>query len=133
LTAFEYYSKKDYVNCAIILKYDINPQILSIKAAQSYKELVQNTYGKASKSLYLDGYRSYKKGNFNEAIINFNRSIDISNKNEYYIDDAYFYLANSYYKTSNFEEAKKIINSFISVNSDSSFVNDMEALLKKMS
>lgn len=132
IIALEYFSKRDYVNCAIILKYEINQNFLSSKATQSYNNLVENTYGKASKLLYLEGYRNFKKGNYSEAIISLNRSIDLSKKNEYYIDDAYFYLANSYYKTSNFEEAKKIINSFMISYSDSSLIQDMAALLKRI-
>lgn len=132
LTAYEYYNKKDYISCAITLKYDINTEFLSTKANDSYNDLVSKSYGKASQLLYGEGYKNYKNKKYGEAIINFYRSLDFSQKNEYYVDDGYYYIAKCYYKTDNFDEAKKIIHSFIKNYSKSPFVNEMKALYEKM-
>lgn len=132
LYAREYYDKKNYISCAITLKYDINTTFLSPKAMESYNELALKCYEKASKLVYADGYRNYKNKEYNEAITNFKRAIDFSKKDEYYVDDAYYYLANSYYKTLNFDEAKKIIHTFIIDYPRSSFLEDMKDLFDKM-
>lgn len=132
LAAHDYYNNEDYISCAITLKYDINIEYLSSKASKSYNDLISLSYGKASKLLYGNGYRSYKNKNYSDAIISFNRAIDFSQKDEYYIDDAYYYLAKSYYRTSNYEEAKKLIVSFINNYPKSTFVRNMKVLLNKM-
>lgn len=132
LVAYDFYNKEDYINCAITLKFDIDKGLLSPKAIQSYNDLVLQSYGKASKLLYTDGYRSYRNKNYQEAIINFNRAISFSQKDEYYIDDAYYYLANSYYKTSNFEDAKRLILLFNNNYPKSPFVGEMKELYSKI-
>ncbi len=130
--ALGYYNEKDYVNSAVTLKYDVKIEYLSQKALITYNDLVGKCYGKASLQLYRDGYRSYKDKNFSAAIINLNRSIDFSNKNEYYIDDAYYYLANSYYKSGYYNDAKRIINVFLTECPKSDFTRNMRKLLEKM-
>lgn len=132
MIAFEYYSKGDYINCAVTLKYNIATQYLSPKALQSYNNLISDSYPKASKELYSEGYRYYKKRNYEQTVISLNRAIDLSQKTEYYIDDSYYYLARSYYKLSAFEEAKKVINTFLISYPNSSYFKDMQNLLKKM-
>ncbi len=132
MTAQAAYINEDYINCAVALKFNINTSYLSPKALQLYNELVTNSYAKASQLLYREGYKNYRKKNYTEAIISLTRAIDFSQKNEYYIDDAYYYMANSYYKTANYAEAKKIIDSFLVNYPKSSFTRDMKALSKKM-
>jgi len=132
LIAYDYYNKQDYINCAIILKYDINTEFLSVKALESYNDLILKSYGKASQLLYRDGYKNYRNENYSEAILSFNRAIDFSQKNEYYIDDAYYYLAKCYYKTSKFDEAKKLILIFVVDYPKSSFIKDMKELYSEM-
>ncbi|MHB8064010.1 MAG: tetratricopeptide repeat protein [Ruminiclostridium sp.] len=130
--AYEYYIQEDYMSCAITLKYDINTEFLSMKATQSYNDLILKSYEKASSLLYRDGYKNYRNENYADAILSFNRSIDFSQKNEYYIDDAYYYLARCYYKTLKFDEAKTLINSFVANYPKSAFIQDMKALYSKM-
>lgn len=132
LKAYENFEQGDFVNSAIILKYDINKQYLSGKAIQSYDDLVKKTYQRACKILYLEGYRNYKNNNYIEAIINFNRVIDLSQKNEYFIDDTYFYLANSYYRTADFDAAKQVILYFKDNYSESPLIKDINKLLNKV-
>lgn len=132
MIAFEYFNKEDYINCAVTLKYNVATQYLSPKALQSYSDLVAEAYPKASKELYIEGYKDYKKKNYEQAVISLNRAIDLSQKTEYYLDDSYYYLAKSYYKLSAYEEAKKIINTFIVSYPNSSFIDDMKALLQEM-
>jgi len=130
--ANDYYNKEEYIRCSVILKYDINTALLSPQAVKSYDELISKSYGKASQLLYREGYRSYKNKSYSDAILSFNGSINFSKKDEYYIDDAYYYLANSYYNISNFEAAKKIITPFIRDYPKSTFVREMEMLYDKM-
>lgn len=132
LSAQELFIKEDYISCAVILKYDINTAYLSTKAVQTYHNLISESYPKASQLLYREGYRSYKKKDYADAILSLNRAIDFSQKNEYYIDDAYYYIAYSHYKTNNFEEAKKVISDFIVNYPESSFIKDMKALLNRL-
>ncbi len=132
LAANDFYNKNDYVACAITLKYDINTEFLSVKAKESYNELVSKSFKKASQLTYKKGYIEYKNTNYNGAITNFKRAIDFSQKDEYYVDDAYYYLARSYYKTSKFNEAKELIHSFINEYPKSTFVDDMKELYNKM-
>jgi TolA-binding protein len=132
MKAQTYYIKEDYLDCAATLKYSINTSYLSADALKLYNDLAGDSFGKASKLLYREGYNKYKKKNYAEAIVSLTRAIDFSNKNEYYIDDAYYYIANSYYKSSNYVEAKKTIDSFLVNYPKSSFVGDMKALSKRM-
>lgn len=132
LVAYDYYNKKDYINCAIALKYDINTSLLSPKANEVFNDLVSKSYGEASKLLYGDGYRNYKNKNYTDAILSFNRSIEFSQKYDYYVDDAYYYLAICYYKTLKYDEAKTLISSFIDNYPKSTFVKDMKELYNKM-
>lgn len=133
LIAYEYYNKEDYINCAIKLKYDINTSLLTLKSKEIYDFLVSESYNKAAQMLYSEGYRSYKNKNYNEAIESLNRAIDFGQKNEYFMDDAYFYLAKSYYKVSKYNEAKKLINSFIVNYPNSTFIVPMKQLNSNMS
>ncbi|QNU66991.1 tetratricopeptide repeat protein [Ruminiclostridium herbifermentans] len=128
LAAYEFYNKGDYVNCAIKLKYDINTALLSIKSKEIYDFLVSKSFNKAAKMLYSDGYKSYKNRKYSDAIESFNRAIEFGQKDEYFMDDAYFYLANSYYKELKYNEAKKIINLFISNYPNSTFIGQIKKL-----
>ncbi|AEY64305.1 hypothetical protein [Clostridium sp. BNL1100] len=130
--AMEYFNQKDYVNSAVTLKYDVKIEYLSPQGLNTYNDLIGKSYGKASLKLYRDGYKNYKNKNYAGAIINLNRAIDFSNKNEYYIDDAYYYLATSYYKSSNYNDAKRIINDFQINCPASEFARNMRNLLEKM-
>lgn len=122
------YIKGNYIGCAVKLKYNINTANLNTSALQLYNELTADSFSQASLILYRDGYRNYKKKNYSDAILNFTRAIDFSEKNEYYIDDAYYYMANSYYRTSNFDAARKTIGEFFIKCKNSSFYRDMKTL-----
>ncbi len=126
------YIKEDYISCAVTLKYSINTSYLSTNAMQQYNELSDKSFEKASLLLYRDGYKSYKKKDYTQAVISFRRAIDFSKKNEYYIDDAYYYMANAYYKTSDFEGVKKTVAEFSINCPESPFYKDMKALNKKV-
>ncbi|OPX41943.1 hypothetical protein CLHUN_41660 [Ruminiclostridium hungatei] len=124
--------KGDYVSCAVTLKYDINTTYLNAGTVKLYNELAEECYSKASLLLYREGYKEYKKKNYSTAILNLTRSIEFSKKNEYYIDDAYYYMANSFYKTTDFEGTKRIIGEFLINCPKSSFTKDMKALERKI-
>ncbi len=126
------YINGDYVSCAITLKYDINTTYLKTATMKLYNELAEECYSKASLLLYREGHKEYKKKNYSTAILNLTRAIDFSNKNEYYVDDAYYYMANSFYKTTDFESAKRIIGEFLINCPKSSFTKDIKALQRKI-
>ncbi len=126
------YIKEDYINCAVTLKYSINIAYLNAQSLQVYNELSDKSYEKASSLLYRDGYKNYKKKNYSEAVVNLTRSIDFSKKNEYYIDDAYYFMANSYYKLVDYTSTKKTIDQFMLNCPESSFTKDMKSLGKKI-
>ncbi len=130
--ALEYFNQKDYVNCAVTLKYDVKMEYLSTQGLSTYNNLIDKSYGKASLQLYRDGYKNYKSKNYAGAIINLNRAIDFSKKNEYYIDDAYYYLATSYYKSSSYDDAKRIISEFQINCPTSEFTRNMNKILENM-
>ncbi len=125
------YIKEEYVDSAVILKYDIKKELLSATGLNIYNELLDKSYPKASQILYRDGYRNYKNKNYSSAIISLSRAIDFSKKNEYYVDDAYYYLANSYYKTSDYASVKNTAKIFYIVCPYSSFTKDMKNLEAK--
>ncbi len=132
LIAYEYYNKKDFVNCAVKLKYDIKVELLSTKSKEIYDNLVSKSYKKASQILYSEGYKNYKGKRYNEATQGFSRAINFAQEDEYFVDDAYFYLANSYYKLSKYEDAKILISLFLNNYHDSAFVSSMKELYNKM-
>jgi len=127
------YIKEDYISCAVTLKYNINISYLSTDAIELYNELAENSFEKASLLLYRDGYKSYKNKEYAQAVLSFSRAIDFSKKNEYYIDDAYYYMAYAYYKTSDFEGVKKTVEEFLTNCPDSPFTRDMKSLNRKVS
>lgn len=132
LTAYEYFNNEDYINCAIKLKYDINVELLSTKSKAIYDNMVLKSYKKASQLLYKEGYKYYKNKKYDEAIQSFTRTIDFAPKDEYFVDDAYFYLAKCYYKTSKYEDAKALIRTFLNDYPNSTFVDSMRELYNKI-
>jgi TolA-binding protein len=133
IKAYQFFNNEDYINCAMTLKYEVSIDNLSVNGVETYNNLLEKSYSKASLQLYREGYRYYKNKSYSQAIISLNRAIDFSNKNEYYIDDAYYYLATSYYKNSDFEDAGKTIDSFNTNCPKSLFKRNMNNLLAKMS
>ncbi len=126
------YINEDYVGASALLRYDIKKDMLSETGIKLYNELIEKSFPKASQQLYREGYKNYKKKDYFGAITSLSRSIDFAKNNEYYIDDAYYYLANSYYKLSDYAGVKKTAKMFYIVCPYSSFTKDMQNLEAKV-
>ena len=132
LIAQEYYNKDDIVNCAITLRYEIDTNNLTQKGAQFYNDLVAKTYSDASRKLYNDGVTKYRKKEFKEAIISFNRSIDLS-QGDTYLENCHYYIAKCYYRDNSYEEAIKSINDFLKIYPNSKYGGELKSILDKIS
>lgn len=132
LIAQEYYNNGDIVNCAITLKYEIDIENLTQKGAQFYNDLVAKTYSAASKKLYNDGVNKYRKKDYKEAIISFNRSIDLS-QGDTYLENSHYFIAKCHYRDNNYKEAINSINDFIRTYPESSYVSELKNILEKIS
>lgn len=132
LIADEYYQNGDIINCALTLKYDIDTQNFSIKAAQHYNELVNKTFSKASYKLYKLGQSNYRKKEYIQAVLNLENAIHLSSNSENYIDDCYYYIAKSYYKNNDFVKAKDAINNYITNYPGGRYVGELKTILDKI-
>ena len=120
LLAKDFYYIRDYINCAEYL-YKVNTELLGEKARKEYNLIAGEVFEKASRTLYMKGYRDFKNKMYSEAIKNFETSLKYKN-DMYYSDDAMYYLALSYKNINETDKSKQIFDEFIKTYPDSLYV-----------
>lgn len=122
---------EDYVTCALILSKQCDAEYLNDEATKKYLFLREKTYGKASKTLYTDGLKKYRRGEYDAAVSNFQSSVDLM-PNEYYSDDCYYYIAYSLYMSGKYDFSVKAVDKLLIDYPSSSYISDAYDLLKLM-
>jgi TolA-binding protein len=82
----------------------------AILAAANIK--MPDVINNASQELYSQGIKDYEGGNYQRAEDSLKKILTL-NKNQYYSDDAHFFLVHTYLKTNNTEEAYKYVEKFL--------------------
>lgn len=122
------YNKGNYVESADILLNDCDNEFLNSLGKEIYNRLAQDAFDKASRSLYMDGYKFYKDKSYAEAIQKFSQSLNFS-KHNYLSDDCYYLRAYSYLKLGDKSNAVKDFEDILNNYKDSGYVKDIERLL----
>ncbi|MCX8128975.1 MAG: hypothetical protein N3I35_02620 [Clostridia bacterium] len=125
------YDNKNFAEAALILLKQCDSDYLSNESLNKYFSLKEKVYKIAARQFYVEGFKEYKRSNYSNAILKFQYSIDLI-PDEYYSDDCIFFMAYSFYKNGNNEDAEKNINILFKNYPDSTYINDAQDLLKNI-
>jgi TolA-binding protein len=125
------YLKGNLVECATILLKSCDRKLYDASASEKYDYLVNKTFYKASQQLYFQGLSDYKSKKYNEAIFKFELSLNL-NKESYFADDCYYYIAYSYINTGSNEMAKKNLNELLINYPNSTYSNESLRIIKQL-
>ena len=117
------YYNGDIKNCALILTREINKESLEKDAFQLYQKLLDMSVKKAALEFYTEGYEYYKEREYDKAIYSLDNSLSLE-KNEYYSDDCYYFIAYSYFKKGNYYAARDAMSTLLSNYPDSTYKKD---------
>ena len=102
LDAYIYYTNGD-VDAAGTAMAAVNPDYLEGKAKEQYTTINDQINAEYVKSIYVEGTNAYNSGNYDKAVENLQKVVDTD---ETYQDgDAVYFLAQSYRKAGNNEQA----------------------------
>lgn len=131
IKANDIYKNNNYIDCALTLKKKSNKKLLSGEGLVLYNFLANNTFARASESLYYKGYNYYVNRQYGNAIKTLENSLLIKGK-EYYSDDCYYFISESYFALGNKEKARISAKNLIKKFPESYFVADAKSILKKI-
>ncbi len=131
LLAENQYLDGNVIECATILLKNCNKSLLDTNAAEKYNTLVNRTFFKASRELYIKGLESYKNKLFKEAINKFEQSVSFD-KNSYLADDCYYFISYSYYNMGEINSARDTLQVLLKDYPDSTYKSDSLYLLKQL-
>lgn len=129
LKAENEYAHDNYVSCATILLKECDVKNFDAEALKRYSALKADSYGKAAKTLYLEGLKKYKSKNYAGAINDFQLSAEL-NSTDYFSDDCYYYIAYSQYKLGKYDLVEKAVNKLLASYPTSSYAEDVNDLLR---
>lgn len=101
LAAYRIYAEEDYVGALESLD-SISKEALSENAQALYNIIFGEVESKTPTELYRSGYSAYEKADYKTAIFYLKRSYEMDNKQ----GDALYFLARSYHKSGDTENAK---------------------------
>lgn len=111
LASYRIYAEEDYIGALESLDH-VSKESLSENALVLYNVIFGEVENKSASELYRSGYTAYEKGDYKTAIFYLNRSYEMDNKQ----GDALYFLARSYHKSGDKENAKicyqKVIDEF---------------------
>lgn len=131
LQAEKEYDNGNFVACAEILSKKYKLEQLGTSGRERFSNLIGKSYGKAAQKLYFEGYSEYVKSNYNNAISNFQRSFKLL-QHEYYSDDCLYFIAYSQLKLGKNTLAKQSFSLLIKKYPESSYINDVDRMLKSI-
>ncbi|NLL04617.1 MAG: tetratricopeptide repeat protein [Clostridiaceae bacterium] len=114
------YHDGDIKECALILTREIDIELLEKDALELYQKLLNKSVKKASLVFYTEGYEYYKEREYDFAIDSLEKSLSLE-KNEYYSDDCYYFIAYSHYRKGNYYAARQAMGTLISNYPDSTY------------
>ncbi|MDF1616674.1 tetratricopeptide repeat protein [Petrocella sp. FN5] len=94
LMALSLYEDNNAVEAARLLE-EVDPSALSESALATYEKHAVKIFPEVALNAYNQGYRDYRNGRFEEAITNLKLAYSYE-KDDYYSDEALYYLARSY-------------------------------------
>ncbi len=130
LEAENLYKNNDVVGSAELLQKKCDSKLLDKNGLARYNSLVEKTYYNAALKLYYDGYKYYKKQEYDAAISNLQAAVNLQ-PNEYFSDDCYYFIAYSQYKKGNKDGFKQAADALLLGYPDSSYIDEINYLLSK--
>ncbi len=109
--ANQYYIEKDWIKAADVL-YNIAPSLLEAEDNTLYISLKDEIYHRAAKSLYEEGYRQYKSGDFITSKSNFEKAL-VYNPDDNTLRKSFYYLGCVEKEMANEEKAKYYFDKII--------------------
>jgi TolA-binding protein len=125
------YIQGNIIECALILKKQIDPLHLDSRLAAIYHDLVEKSFGKAARKLFETGRKEYSGKNYSAAKDAFQKAVSL-NVEEYFIDDCYYYLAYSEYWLGNSKGVERDVQILLDRYPSSSYRKDALNLLKNL-
>jgi|GEM_PF-2368268 len=127
IQAKEYFDKKQYKESALCLE-KVNPELLGGKSRALYNSMSEVSFEKAAKAFYNEGYKLYTSGDYANAAQCFENSIKFKT-DQYYSDDAMYYLGYSYLELNDIEKARDTFNQFKEMYPASQFISSVQKAL----
>ena len=130
LEAESEFNAGNFTESAAILLKEINYEYLQGVASNKYVYLKEKTFASAAETLYFSGYKEYKNEAYEKAIEKFELSFNLAN-DQYYSDDALYFLAYSYYHLGNKDVAKEYWTKLLNDYPESTYKKEAERMLNK--
>ena len=96
---------------------------------EKYNELRNKANKEAAEIFYFDGYNSFKKKDYKNAMNNFNLSLKL-NEDGFYSDDCYYLNAYCGYYIKDYKFSKEMIDMLLNKYPDSVYYDEAKRLLK---
>lgn len=129
LSALNLYMNGDFVNSAEALKC-IEAANSEISGNDYYISFSKTVYNKAGKTLYDEGYASYKKRNYEEAMKKLLSSYEYT-PNEDYSDECLYYIAYSQLNLKNKSAALDYMNTLVVDHPESNLIKSAKRFIIK--
>jgi hypothetical protein len=126
------YNNAHIEKSALLLKYNVDYDLLGDMGKRQFDELQKKTFTKASKLVYQEALSSYNLSDFDNSKIKFKQSYELDSKQNF-SDDCLYYWAMCEYKKNNKAESISIFDKMISEFNGSSLVNDAKKMKEKIS
>ena len=130
LKAEEFFKKKQYIESASHL-VKVNYELLSEDTKKIYDTFANTVLNQAAFSSYTTGYKKFRNNEIEDAIEHLTMSLQFK-KDAYYSDDAMYFLAISYLKQNNTDEAKKTLLQLKEQYPESTYIKAADEQLSKI-
>ncbi|PKM55630.1 conserved protein of unknown function [Petrocella atlantisensis] len=110
---------------------EVEPDALSESALATYEKTVQNIFPQVALDAYNQGYRDYRNGRYEEAITNLELASKYE-KDDYFSDEALYYLARSYQRLDQNDLAISTYQKMLDTYPNANFKNDATYFLKAL-
>ncbi|PKM56934.1 MAG: hypothetical protein CVU98_08680 [Firmicutes bacterium HGW-Firmicutes-3] len=130
LMALSLYEDDKAIEAAQLLE-EIEPSALSESTSVTYAKIAQSIFPEVALEAYNQGYRDYRNGRFEDAIPNLERAYKYE-KDNYFSDEALYYLARSYHRLNKNELAINTYQKMLDAYPNANFKNDATRFLKAL-
>lgn len=119
------------IEVANLLSGQYDASLLGKNAFEKYLFFKENSFKKAARQLYIEGYNNYINHNYQTSIEKLKQSLIITD-DEYFSDDCYFFIVNSYYKIGQNQLAKEAIDLMLEKYPNTTYKEECLILSKKI-
>jgi len=130
LGAISLYEDDNAIEAARLLE-EVEPNALSESALATYEKMVQSVFPQVALRAYNQGYRDYRNGRFENAIPNLELAYKYE-QDDYFSDEALYYLARSYHRLEQNELAISTYQKMIDTYPNANFKNDATYFLNAL-